>query len=428
MKQSFTPSEKQQAQRVRLYRICLTGILISLAMVTKLMTSIPIPVLGPGGMKIGFSGIFTALPAFLFGPIYGGIASAMSDLIGAIVKPDGPYIPWLTVTAFLGGCIKGLLWQLLRNANKKRISALLLCVFLLTGMFGAANYLSLRADGVVTSWISSKETVPTKDKITSMKLSPLSTLATQLSTYQNDTLTLTAIPAEAGSVITVPAYATVNGFRYQVKKIGANVFADCAEPLTVILTGSVTAIDENAFGDHTDVTIRSAANETVANFCKSKNFTMEEIETEAIEQAVESGTNLSGDGYTFSSNGTYRKYLSGYLNFMTFGLILIAAIGSATAILLILLSAKRGAILLFRTAISCTCAGAIVTTLNTGILRQFLAAYSGRSFLILWIPRIIEEIVVCLIQSYLIFLLLDLYDTQIRPKVAILRNTDSLGS
>ena len=96
-----TALEKQALLRRRLFRICLTGILISLGMVTKLATSIPIPVLGPGGMKIGFSGIFTALPAFLFGPLYGGIASAMSDLIGAIVKPDGAYIPWLLTLSFL---------------------------------------------------------------------------------------------------------------------------------------------------------------------------------------------------------------------------------------------------------------------------------------------------------------------------------------
>lgn len=421
MKQALSAKEKQTLMRNRLFRICLTGILISLGMVTKLATSIPIPVLGPGGMKIGFSGIFTALPAFLFGPLYGGIASAMSDLIGAIVKPEGAYIPWLTLTAFLGGCIKGFLWQLLVRADKKKTGAALLCVFLLIGIFGTGNYLALRSDGVVDSVITEKTDVPTKDQIEKLTLSPLSALATKLATYQNDTLTLTSIPASTGTTIIIPAYATVDGFRYSVKKIGPNVLAACSEPLTVLLTGTITSIDDTAFGELKDVTILSASNDTVSDFCKDHGFSFETTELTPTEQPVSSASDLSGDGFTFSTNDTYRKYLSGYLNFMTFGLMLISIVGILTALLLWIFSKRHNTSLLLRVAVSCVCSGVIVTTVNTEILRHFLAAYAGRAFLILWIPRLIEEIVVCLLQSYLIFLLLGVYEARIKPKIPLLR-------
>ncbi len=416
MQTSKKETKKQTFSRSHLYKITATGILIALAMVTKLATGFSIPVLGPGGMKVGFSGIFTALPAFLFGPIYGGVASALSDLIGVLVKPDGAYIPWLTVCAFFGGCVKGLLWQWLKKAATKKGGAVLLTAFLLIGALGVSSFAFLQADGVVSSLITTKETVPTKDEVANMSLSPLSTLATKLAMYQNDTLTMTKAPE--GDEIVMPSKAMVGEFAYNVKKIGAGVFKDHAEGLVVILPSTVTGIDASAFGDLKNVTIRCLGeNETVSKFCKEKGYTFEVIEGESASITVASGSDLSGEGYAFSTNDTYRKYLSGYLNFMTFGLCLIAIVGLATSCVLLVFSKKPEMTLLLRCAIACIVSGLLVTTINTGILQQFLAAYQGRAFLILWIPRAVEELVVCFIQSYVIFLLMGIYEKRIAPKM-----------
>ena len=94
-----------------LRRMTLTAVFTALAVAVKLIFSIPLPLFGAGGMKIGLTGVFTAFPAIMFGPLYGGFSSAMCDILGYIVKPDGAYVPWLTLTAFAGGCIKGLLWM-----------------------------------------------------------------------------------------------------------------------------------------------------------------------------------------------------------------------------------------------------------------------------------------------------------------------------
>lgn len=49
--------------------------------------------------------------------------------------------------------------------------------------------------------------------------------------------------------------------------------------------------------------------------------------------------------------------------------------------------------------------GVVVTTINTYILSLFVSAYAGRSLLILWVPRVCEEVVVCIIQAMIITLL-----------------------
>ena len=58
-----------------------------------------------------------------------------------------------------------------------------------------------------------------------------------------------------------------------------------------------------------------------------------------------------------------------------------------------------------RIAVACVVAGVIVTTANTFILREFLAAWHGRAILILLIPRVAEEVLSCILQAYIISLL-----------------------
>lgn len=60
--------------------------------------------------------------------------------------------------------------------------------------------------------------------------------------------------------------------------------------------------------------------------------------------------------------------------------------------------------------------GIIVTTVNTKILQIVLAVYNGRSFLILWIPRLLEEVAVCTVQSFLISLLYGVYISTVGKK------------
>ena len=60
------------------------------------------------GTKIGFSFVPIVVAAFLFGPLSAGAVYALSDFLGAILFPIGPYFPGFTLSAFLMGFTLGL--------------------------------------------------------------------------------------------------------------------------------------------------------------------------------------------------------------------------------------------------------------------------------------------------------------------------------
>lgn len=97
----FTDSARE-FKKVRTLTMC--GLLAALAFVIE---SFSIQ-LGPY-IKIGFSGIPNEIVDFLFGPFVGAFFSGAMDIFKLIVKPTGPWIPGLTLDAFLAGAIYGVL-------------------------------------------------------------------------------------------------------------------------------------------------------------------------------------------------------------------------------------------------------------------------------------------------------------------------------
>lgn len=55
--------------------------------------------------------------------------------------------------------------------------------------------------------------------------------------------------------------------------------------------------------------------------------------------------------------------------------------------------------------------GIIVCTINTFILLMFIPALRGNSFMLLWIPRITEEVFMIVFESYAVSLLLRVYES-----------------
>lgn len=103
-------------------------------------------------MRVGVSGIFSTMPAILFGPVYGAIVSGLTDLLGYLLKPVGSYVPVMTLIVAAGGFIRGALWKVLRNKNSKNmIIAVIVCsTFLLIA--GISNIVFLSADGIDTGF------------------------------------------------------------------------------------------------------------------------------------------------------------------------------------------------------------------------------------------------------------------------------------
>ena len=284
-----------------LVAMTVTAVLTALAVVIKCFTKIAVTV--PGlGIQVSLGGIFTFFPAVLFGPIFGGISSALTDFLGAMIAPTGAYIPWLTLTAFVGGVLKGLIWMALRRGVGKKVMVILLAVLIVVGAVGAAFTISLNSDGVMNGVLAKQVELPTKDQITEMTesgaLSPLSKAATSLAKYNKNT---------------------------------------------------------------------------------EKN------------------------------PDNYRKYLANYLNLLTFGLELFALVGVVLILIAYFIGkaqkSKDGSGLFPRVLLAAVGSGVVVTTVNTYILSLFIAAYAGRSLVILWVPRVCEEVVVCVIQALIITLL-----------------------
>ena len=58
-------------------------------------------------LKISLAHLALAPTAMFFGPVVAGMQGALSDILGFLLKPTGPYFPGFTLSALLGGVIYG---------------------------------------------------------------------------------------------------------------------------------------------------------------------------------------------------------------------------------------------------------------------------------------------------------------------------------
>ncbi|MCL2015620.1 MAG: folate family ECF transporter S component [Defluviitaleaceae bacterium] len=141
-------TETQEISSLRIRRLVISAMFLALALVIRTFFRMYIPVFGESGIRISVHGIFSMMPAILFGPFYGAVVSGLTDFLGHFLSPTGAYIPFLTMTSALGGFLRGLLWLLLRKAknNIARNGIVVFAAVLVT--FGLLNMSMLSADGV----------------------------------------------------------------------------------------------------------------------------------------------------------------------------------------------------------------------------------------------------------------------------------------
>lgn len=70
-------------------RITISAVFLSISLVLKTTLTFDLPLFGQNGLRIGISGVFSILPALLFGPVYGAAVSGLSDFLGYLIKPVG---------------------------------------------------------------------------------------------------------------------------------------------------------------------------------------------------------------------------------------------------------------------------------------------------------------------------------------------------
>ena len=416
-----SPANSRRRSQQVLRRMTLTAVFAALAVACKAFTNLALSIPG-AGVKVGISGIFTFFPAILCGPLYGGAASALSDILGYLIAPDGAYIPWLTLTAFCGGVIKGVIWRLLTKKSAASVRWVLLAAFVLIGAFGATLNVALVRDGVMNGPVAVQSELPLRGEIDEMtasgRLSAVSRFGVGFAQYNKDSFTVASVdPALfGGGVCTLPSTATLLGVKGNVTKTAKNLLGDFRG--RVIIPGNYSTIGENLANDPSAVTIVSTPGDgtktAVQKYAEKYGYTFEAVSADEIEKialTVDKETLTDAEkGISLTNADTYRKYLAQYLNVAVFGSELVGVIGILFILVTFFLGRVKGeegekTVSYLRIATAATTAGLIVTTINTFILRVFTPAWTGRTILVLLIPRIAEELVVCLIQAYVISLL-----------------------
>ncbi|MGE5615213.1 MAG: folate family ECF transporter S component [Bacillota bacterium] len=106
-----------------------TRILVYMSLLVSLYVLLNhvIPVIQVETIRISFGFMPQAFASMLFGPIIGGIGSAVGDILGMIIAPKGPYFPGLTFSAMLTGLIYGL-FLYKKPKNIWRIIMAVLCI------------------------------------------------------------------------------------------------------------------------------------------------------------------------------------------------------------------------------------------------------------------------------------------------------------
>ena len=121
-------------------KLTILGLLIALEVVFARFLSI-----SAWNIRIGFSFLPIVLAGMLYGPIEGGIVGAISDLIGALLFPSGPFFPGFTLSACLTGIVFGLflkkdqsIWRIILAVVVNQIfMSLLLNSFWISTLYGS---------------------------------------------------------------------------------------------------------------------------------------------------------------------------------------------------------------------------------------------------------------------------------------------------
>ncbi|MCL2197676.1 MAG: ECF transporter S component [Defluviitaleaceae bacterium] len=142
---------------VHLRRIIISAMFLSLALILRTYLRVDLYMFGGSGMRLSVHGIFSTMPSILFGPVYGGIVSGLTDFLGFLMRPAGAYLPMLTVTAVAAGFLRGCLWLFLRNKNAMVMRYCLGAVAAVVLFVGGYNMFAFRADGVRDFYSFSEE-------------------------------------------------------------------------------------------------------------------------------------------------------------------------------------------------------------------------------------------------------------------------------
>ncbi|MBR3294937.1 MAG: folate family ECF transporter S component [Clostridia bacterium] len=98
-----------------LMKLILTALFTGIAVVLKCFLGIPVNLFGGFIKDINLSTSIIMYTSIIFGPLYGGIAGGLVDLLAYVIRPMGAFQPLFTVVNILFGVIPSLFTKLLQN-------------------------------------------------------------------------------------------------------------------------------------------------------------------------------------------------------------------------------------------------------------------------------------------------------------------------
>lgn len=95
-------------QRTQTRKLVFGALLTALAVVLKSFLGIPVSMFGGLIKDINFSASIVMYAGIALGPVYGAIVGALTDVLCAIIRPLGAYMPLFTLTNALMGLLPAL--------------------------------------------------------------------------------------------------------------------------------------------------------------------------------------------------------------------------------------------------------------------------------------------------------------------------------
>lgn len=99
-------------------KLVFLAILIAINVILTRYVSIRTPV-----VRIGFNFIAVALTSAFFGPLTGGLANVVADIVGMLISPLGDFFPGFTLSAFITGAVYGIFLHNKEITTKRIVGA-----------------------------------------------------------------------------------------------------------------------------------------------------------------------------------------------------------------------------------------------------------------------------------------------------------------
>jgi len=386
---------KIKLSRSLILKVSISAMFLGLGLITKLLFSIEIPLLGENGVRVGLTGVFTSFPAILFGPFFGGTVSALSDFLGWALKPTGAYMPWFTITAFIGGFSKGLIWMFLKHSNAKIIKRVFASVFAAILIFSLSNIILFNSDGISDFQFES---------------------GVKFSVNSENGKTETVISDASGVYTEKDGIYRLKIGTYDVKIInGGSVFE-----------GKIKLARQKTEDSIYKLTFSDGNGNFVPGAWQNEAFTIDfDANSSVLEKDRSSFSYISKIIFSrATAAGDPESNLSSFITLLGLGLFVFSVCGFIIFFADILFNKKffrqdeqNSSFLIM---ISLVTAGLITTTLNTELLKLFVySSWQNIAFWLLWIPRAVEEVTVCMIQSYIVAFLYSIYQKNIKSKLKL---------